>query len=65
SLYPSDMKKRLSLCAKRFKQEVQVLNGLVHGNRVLGNANDLFSMRDATIELLEFLADGKPNLNGA
>lgn len=65
SLYPSDMKKRLSLCAKRFKQEAQVLNGLVHGNRVLGNANDLFSMRDATIELLEFLADGKPNLNGA
>ncbi|EGQ9981062.1 hypothetical protein EM59_023190 [Vibrio parahaemolyticus] len=65
SLYPSDMRKRLSLCAKRFKQDAQVLNGLVHGNRVLGNANDLCSMRDATIELLEFLANGKPILNCA
>ena len=59
-LYPLDMRKRLSLCAKRLKKDVQILNGLVHGNRVLGNADDLMTMRDATIELLEFLANGKP-----
>jgi len=64
-LYPLDMKKRLSLCARRFKKDAQVLNGLVHGNRVLGNANDLLSMRDATVELLEFLANGTPTLNDA
>ncbi len=54
-LFPNDNSKTLALCSRKLKEYIPVLNGIVHGNQLLGNDNQINKIRNDTIALLEFL----------
>lgn len=56
-LFPPESKKRLQLCAKNLRKHIQLMNGVVHGNQIVGNDGKVQAIRNETIELLEFLVN--------
>lgn len=63
SLFPQESRKKLALCARNVKKHIQFMNGVVHGNQIIGSDNKVQSIRNETVELLEFLTIGKTNID--
>ncbi len=59
NLFQNDTRKRLALCAKNVRKHIQFMNGVVHGNQLIGSDNKVQSIRNETVELLEFLTLGE------
>lgn len=58
-LFPPESKKRLQLCAKNLRKHIKLMNGVVHGNQIVGNDGKIQAIRNETVELLEFLVIGE------
>lgn len=58
-LFPPESKKRLQLCTKNLRKHIKLMNGVVHGNQIVGNDGKIEGIRNETIELLEFLVIGE------
>ncbi|EKN3586281.1 ATP-binding protein [Yersinia enterocolitica] len=58
-IFPIESKKKLVLCSKKIKSHIPTMNGVVHGNQVIGNDGQIQKIRNETIYLLEFLTLGK------
>lgn len=63
NLFPQESRKKLALCARNVKKHIQFMNGVVHGNQIIGSDNRVQSIRNETVELLEFLTIGTINID--
>lgn len=55
SLFYKDARKKLKICAANLRSNIKIMNGVVHGNQLLGNDGQVQKIRNETIELLEYL----------
>ncbi|MCG9659576.1 hypothetical protein [Vibrio mediterranei] len=53
--FPRERKKRLELCSKKLSSHIQFMNGVVHGQQLVGSDGQVQAIRNETLELLEFL----------
>jgi hypothetical protein len=53
-IYPPEDRNELKIAAKKMKEHVKILNGIVHGNQVT-NESQLSIIRNDTISILHFL----------
>lgn len=58
-LFPNADKNKLSLSAKKIREHIKFMNGVVHGLQFVGNDGKVASIRNETIALLEFLVLAK------
>lgn len=59
--FPQERRKRLGVCAGKLLQHIPLMNGIVHGVQFLGQEGKVHSIRNETIELLEFLVLARIN----
>lgn len=53
-IYPPEDRSELKIAAKKMKEHIKILNGIVHGNQVT-NESQLSIIRNETISILRFL----------